>query len=115
MTDLTQLESVDLTTIVNTAELEVDSISDANQFSAFLGLINVPPRRELATRLLALYNAETANEARQHGAKLWDFLHNEMNRACRNSALGLQFIATIKGLDEQEMAALFERVSRDGD
>jgi len=114
MTDLTQLDSVDLTTIVNTAELECDSIGDANQFSAFLGLINIPPKRELAKRLLALYNAETANEARQHGAKLWDFLHNEMNHVCRSSALGLQFIAAIKGLDEQEVAALFERVSHDG-
>lgn len=114
MTDLTQLESVDLTTIVNTAELEVDSISDANQFSGFLGLINVPPKRELATRLLALYNAETANEARQHGANLWNFMHNEMHRVCRGSALGLQFIAAIKGLDEQELTALFGKVSHDG-
>jgi hypothetical protein len=115
MTDLTKLDSVDLTTVVNAAELEVDAIGDANQFSAFLGLINVPPRRELATRLLALYNAETANDARLHGENLWNFMHNGMNRVCRNSALGLQFIATINGLDEQEMAALFERVSRDGD
>ena len=114
MTDLTQLDSVDLTTVVNAAELEVDAIQDANQFSGFLGLINIPPRRELATRLLALYNAETANDARQHGATLWDFMHNAMNRVCRNSALGLQLIATIKGLDEQEVAALFEKVSRDG-
>ena len=114
MTDLTKLDSIDLTTAVNTAELECDSISDANQFSAFLGLINVPPRRELATRLLALYNAETANDARQHGENLWDFMHNAMNRVCRNSALGLQFIATINGLDEQKVAALFEKVGNDG-
>ena len=114
MIDLTRLDSVDLSTAVNTAELEVDAISDANQFSGFLGLINVPPRRELAKRLLALYNAETANEARQHGAKLWDFLHTQMNHVCRSSALGLQLIAAIKGLDEQDVAALFEKVSHDG-
>lgn len=114
MTDLTKLDSVDLTTVVNAAELEVDSISDANQFSGFLGLINIPPRRELATRLLALYNADTPHEARQHGAHLWNFLHNEMNHVCRSSALGLQLIATIKGLDKQELTSLFERVSHDG-